>query len=763
MADLVNLTIDGVPLAVAKGTLIVDAAKRVGNNIPVFCYHPKLKPVGMCRMCLVEIGTPRVDPATRQVVKDEAGNVVIAWQPKLNTACTNPVSEGMAVRTASPSVDGARSDMLEFLLTSHPLDCPVCDKGGECPLQNLTLEHGPGISHFDYEAKQHNAKHMPLGDMIFLDRERCIQCSRCIRFQDDVADDHVLQFHDRGRHMEIITMSEPGFDSYFSGNTTDICPVGALTSADFRFKARPWELDHAPSVCTHCAVGCNISLNTRLETITGGHEIKRVMPRQNEQVNEIWMCDKGRFVHHFTRAQDRLTKPLIRKNGALAEATWDEALRLIVDKLQAAGSSVAGVVGDRIATEDAYLFGKLFREVLHANNGRHPIQLGMSPGLPAHYADVARAHGVGRDADFLRLGAGDTVLIVNGDLEEQAPVWFLRLRQAVVDRGAKLVIAHHRGTKMHRYASQIFTYAPGNAAQWLASPDGALEGLKDAKNVLVVFGDEKLDAPNARALAQGLAGLLLAAGHSGKPNSGLLPLYPHANTQGVFDALGLEPASDESHPPASVAWLVGVGDRSDAPPARASGAKPFTIVQELFLTDLAKDADVVLPALSFAEREGTFTSGDRRVQRFYSALPGQHGAQTRADWWVFNDIARRMGSAWSFANTAAIFSELAMRNPYYHGLSYDTISQSVAQWPPMGREDLYYGGTVYDNDGGQGVRYANAMESGRSVQLKPAQVVTPSMGALSRPPRKLYQHGELIGRSNVIGAHVIGAHVEALQ
>ncbi len=754
MADLVNLTIDGVAVAVPKGTLIVDAAKKLENNIPVFCYHPKLKPVGMCRMCLVEIGTPKVDPATKQVIKDDKGNVVIAWQPKLNTACTNPVSEGMAVRTATPVVDGARSDVLEFLLTSHPLDCPVCDKGGECPLQNLTLEHGPGISHFDYESKQHNAKHVPLGDLIFLDRERCIQCSRCIRFQDDIADDHVLQFHDRGRHMEIVTMSEPGFDSYFSGNTTDICPVGALTTADFRFKARPWELDHTPSLCTHCAVGCNLSLNTRLETRTGGHEIKRIMPRQNEQVNEIWTCDKGRFVHEFTSARERLTKPLVRKNGALVETGWDEALALIADKLQGAGSSVAGVVGDRVPNEDAYLFGKLFREVLHANNGRHPVQLGMSPSLPMHYADVARAHGLGVNADFKQLGKGDTILIVNGDVEEQAPVWFLRLRQAVVDRGAKLIIAHHRSTKMHRYASRIITYAPGNAAQWLASPDGALDELKEARNLVVVFGDEKCDPVNARGLALGLAGLITAAGHAGKQNSGLLPLYPHANTQGVYDMLGLETPGEDLQPPAAVSWTIGVGEPNDVPPSRASGAKPFAIVQELFLTEIAQQADVVLPVLSFAERDGSFTSGDRRVQRFYAGLPVAHGSQAKSDWWIFQEIARRLGVSWSFGTAAAIFGEMAGQVGYYVGLNYDGLGASETQWPPMGREDLYYGGTVYDNEGGIGVRYPTAVESGRAVSFKPVQLVTPSMGALSRPARRLYQNGELIGRSNVIGAHI---------
>ncbi|MDW8350286.1 MAG: NADH-quinone oxidoreductase subunit NuoG [Anaerolineae bacterium] len=751
MADLVNLTIDGVPVSVPKGTLVVDAAKKIGNDIPVFCYHPKLKPVGMCRMCLVDIGTPKIDPATKQPVRDEQGNVVIVFMPKLTTACTTPVSEGMVVRTATEQVRAAREDILEFLLTSHPLDCPICDKGGECPLQNLTLGFGPGVSRFDYDAKFHNEKHVPLGDLIYLDRERCIQCSRCIRFQDEIADDHVLQFYDRGRGMEIITLSDPPFDSYFGGNTTDICPVGALTTADFRFKARPWELASTQSLCTHCPVGCNITLNTRLETKTGGYEIKRVMPRQNEQVNEIWICDKGRYVHHFTRAEDRLRHPLIRRDGRWVEATWEQALQLVGDRLKAAGAHVAAVVGDRIANEDAYLVAKLMR----ALNGA----VGMSPSVPAYYADVVRAFGVAAQTDFARLGKGDVILVVNGDVEEQAPVWFLRLRQAVVDRGAALVMAHARSTKMHRYARAIYRYEPGRAAQWIAERSEELiaKDLKDARNLLIVFGDEQLDGPGARALAQSLANILIATGHAGKAESGLLALYPHANTQGVFDmtvgsgsAAASHGANGKFDPDVrrEVAWLIGVGEAGDVPEA------DFVIVQELFMTEIARRADVVLPALSFAEREGTFTSGDRRVQRFYRALPPL--GEAKPDWWIAQEIAKRLGHSWSFQSPQHIFADLARNIPHYGELSYDAISKSEPQWPPMGRDDLYYGGTVYDNTGGLGVRYACDAERDPSV-VRPYEVVVPepTIAGLERGARPLYRDGELIRRSAVLAAHIV--------
>ncbi len=732
MADLVNLTIDGVAVAVPKGTLVVDAAKQIDNVIPVFCYHPKLKPVGMCRMCLVDVGTPRIDPATKQVMKDDKGNVVIAFMPKLTTACTTPVSEGMVVRTATQQVKDAREDILEFLLTSHPLDCPICDKGGECSLQDLTLGFGPGVSRFDYDSKSHNDKHVPLGDLIYLDRERCIQCSRCIRFQDDIADDHVLQFHERGRGMEIITFSDPPFDSYFGGNTTDICPVGALTTTDFRFKARPWELDTAQSICTHCAVGCNISLNTRLETKTGLREIKRVMPRQNEQVNEIWICDKGRYVHHFVRPEYRVRQPMIRKDGKLVEATWEQALQTVSDRLKIAGNHVATVVGDRIANEDAWLAAKLMRAIGGS--------VSMSPSVPAAYADVARAFGVGVDTDFKQIGRGDVILIVNGDVEEQAPVWFLRLRQAIVDRGATLVMAHSRGTKMHRYARQILRYEPGRAPQWAAAQTAEL--VKDAKNLLIVFGDENMDGAGARALAQALANLLIETGHAGKANSGLLPLYPHANTQGVFDAVGnkLPPAQ------ADVAWLIGVGDQTDAPQAK------FTIVQELLMTELAEKADVVLPALAFAEREGSFTSGDRRVQRFYRALPPPSDA--KPDWWIVQEVAKQLGHNWGFDGAAKIFADLAANVLCYRALSYEIISQSEPQWPPMGRGDMYYGGTVYDNTGGMGARYASDAEAGSAKKYE-VSIPEVTIAGLERVVQSLYRDGELIRRSKVVESHIV--------
>jgi len=436
MSDLVNLTIDGKEVTVPSGTLVVDAAKKVGIEIPVFCYHPKLQPVGMCRMCLVAIGRPVRDRVTGELVLEEDGSPQINFGPGLQTGCTIPVSEGMVVVTDSKPVEDARESIIEFLLTSHPLDCPICDKGGECPLQNLTMQYGDGHSRMVFTDKLKLAKHVPLGDLIWLDRERCIQCARCVRFQDEIVDDPVLAFHNRGRRLEIVTMSEPGFDSYWSGNTTDICPVGALTTADFRFGARPWEMNRVPSISVHGPAGSNMAFSTRREAKSGGRSvIKRVLPRQNELVNEIWISDRDRFVYHFAEAPDRLQTPLVRENGELREASWDEALDLVAAKLDQHRGSVAGVAGDRLSNEDLYLFQKLLRKELKSND----IDLAnrrLGGGQVVAAVGMTSSEQVSPPP---RLGAGDAIMVVATDLHEEEPIWWLRVKQAV-DRGAKLVV-----------------------------------------------------------------------------------------------------------------------------------------------------------------------------------------------------------------------------------------------------------------------------------------------------------------------------------
>jgi NADH-quinone oxidoreductase subunit G len=741
MADLINVYIDGMWVQAPQGTVIVDAAKQIGVDIPVFCYHPKLKPVGVCRMCLVEVGRRKIDRATGRPVLDADGQPEIGWGAKLETGCTTPVEEGMHVRTQSETVKQARQDVLEFLLTSHPLDCPICDKGGECPLQNLTLAHGPATTRFDYADKQHLPKRYPLGDLIFLDKERCIQCARCIRFQDEIADDRVLGFYQRGRSMQIETFSEPGFDSKFSGNTTDICPVGALTTKDFRFRARPWEMVNVPSVCTHCAVGCNTMLGTRRSAKGGGWEILRVMPRQNEAVNEIWICDKGRFGHHFARSRNRLQKPLIRKKGQLIEATWDEALTLIADRLKAAGGNVAGLIGDRVSNEDAYLFGKLFRDGVKSSRvSANPIV----PGI-----DLVQRYGVGVGTNLGTLGKGDVVLIVAGDVEETAPVYMLRLK-AAAEHGAKLIVANARPTKMDRYAASIVRYPVGAETRVIYDLLAAINNQhstinNETQNLIVMFGDER--TTHDAALAQACTNLVVATGHIGRANNGLLPLWPHSNTQGVYDMLTATGALGDTAAGAKVLYVVAanpIGDGATLPPA------DFTIVQELFLTETAKQADVVLPALAWAERDGTLTNAERRVQRYTKALPSL--AQARADWEVFNQIAEKIGLGWKYFTPEAVMAEIAAELPAYAGLTYAALAVTKDEWPPAGSHDLYFDGTAYHNRDGVGKQTKSLVElDGRSDV---AWIEPPSLSGELRV-RKLNRHGTLIDQSAGYHARLI--------
>lgn len=760
MADLVKLTIDGVEVSVPKGTLVVDAAKRINNDIPVFCYHPKMKPVGMCRMCLVEVGRPMRDRATGQLVLDDNGQPKIAFNPKLDTACTLPVEEGMVIVGASGKVQEARDDVIEFLLTSHPLDCPICDKGGECPLQNLTIAYGPGRSRFLFNEKQRLDKHVPLGEpdeaLIYLDRERCIQCARCTRFQDEIADDHVLGFYERGRKLEIVTLSDPGFDSKWSGNTTDICPVGALTTADFRFGARPWELTPAASICNHCPVGCNITFSTRREAKSGGAQvIKRVMPRQNEQVNEIWICDKGRFGHHFVESGERLTKPLVRsgKDGQLKEASWDEALALAGEKLKAAGKGLTALVGDRLSNEDLFAV----RKVVEGLGGQIELNSAMGGG------DLVQLVGVGQGTNFLDMGKGSAILVIASDLEEEAPVWWLRVKGAA-QRGATLIVANGRATKTDRYAAHKVRYQYGEEigtvlGMLVAGTSEAADAFARADNAVILYGREGLDFAGTSALAQACANLLIATHHYGKANNGLIGIWPRANTLGAWD-MAARPsgrALSEVFSSASASWIVAadpVGDGTlSAAALRHTG---FVVVQELFLTETAKAADVVLPAAAWAERDGTFTNGERRVQRFYPAVP----AKGRPDFQIAAEIGAKVGVTLPrFASL--LFTEIAKDQPAYAGLTYAELAKVEKQFPDVGGRDLYYGGTSYDNQQGLGVQLKSGAERGEAVAA--GKVDAPSvkrLGLTLVPTAVLYDRGTTFAPSALMHPRVPQWQVE---
>jgi NADH-quinone oxidoreductase subunit G len=767
---MVTLTIENIEVTVPEGTNLVDAARIAGIDIPVFCYHPKMDPVGMCRMCLVDVGMPVRDRASGELVLGEDGKHQIQFGRTLVTGCTERAAEGMVVVGYSEKVQKARSDVIEFLLTSHPLDCPVCDKGGECPLQNLSMANSSGESRFHFSDKSHAAKVVPLGDLITLDRERCVHCGRCIRFQSEVAGDPVIGFDNRGRATEIITISEPGFDSYWSGNTTDICPVGALTTADFRFSARAWEMKASASLCNHCPVGCNLTLNTRREAKSGGEiVIKRAMPRQNEQVNELWLCDKGRFGYHFAGSHERLTKPMVRKGDKLVATSWNAALDLVADKFKEAGNGLVTLAGGRLSNEDYFNISALTEQL----EGKARLYSSMAGG------DLVARVGVGEGSNFSEMGAGDVIFVVACDLEEEAPLYWLRVKQAA-RRGATVMVANPRRTKTDRSAAHTLRYAYGEETALVLAMLNAVSAKQakvsaivkklskdqdikeaaaafaEAGNAVVLFGSEGIDLADSQALAQACANLLVATGHVGKANNGLIAVWDKGNAQGAWD-MGLCPSDDLAIElkKAKAAYIAGSDPVGDDPAlAKALKGADFVVVQELRMTPTAEMADVVLPVLAFTEREGTYTNAERRVQRFYPAVPPLEDVFT--DFSITAKIAGRIGLELEENTAALVFMDIVGKFADYADLDYGKLAEVVEQWPQVGREDVYYGGTAYYNFQGLGVQLKTAAERGEPVPLEFLEppVREKADGLVAVPVTTLYDQVNTLRFSEVLQTRV---------
>ncbi len=766
MTKQVTLTIDGIQVTVPEGTLVVDAAKIAGIDVPVFCYHPKMEPVGMCRMCLVEIGRPMIDRASGNAVM-ENGQPKMQFLPKLETACTNPVSEGMVVYTQSEKAREGQKGTVEFLLTSHPLDCPVCDKGGECPLQNLTMAHGPGKGRFLYDEKLHLAKQMPLGELIWLDRERCIQCARCIRFQDELVGEAVLDFDERGRSTQIISLSDPGFDSVFSGNTTDICPVGALTTADFRFGARPWELNATASICSQCPVGCNTTLNTRREARAGGEiVVKRVMPRQNEEVNEIWMCDKGRFAYHYTESKQRLLKPSVRQQ----KASWTDAFEMVTKAFESAKSDVVVLASGRLSNEDLFNLKSLADQL----GGESILYSDMGGG------DLTALVGVGQGTNLGSLGKGDAILVVASDLYEEAPIWWLRIKQAT-DRGATLIVANPRETKLDRFANYAVRYAYGDEVKTvteLTGKDKIGEAITSAKDLVIFFGSDGLGLEGSSNLAAACARLLRDTNHTstslsagpGKANNGLIGAWPRVNDQGAWE-MGFRPSANlTAELKNKTVYIIGADPAGDDPAlAAALKEAKFVVAQDILETATTAMADVVFPAQAYSEREGTYTSGERRVQRFYAAVPVR--GEAKSDFAIAGEIGRRLGFDMENGSASITFDRIASSVKDFAGLSYAKLSEVKPQWPIVGRSDLYYGGATYENKQGLGVQLSGAAQRGETVSLPEVRkepVLRPRENELMAVPvTRLYDRGATVVSAGLlsqrIGAPTLSLHPETAQ
>ncbi len=707
LAELVKITVDGRELEVPKGTLVIDAARDAGVYIPHFCYHERLDPVGMCRSCLVEMETPR-------------GRII-------TTSCTLEATDGQVVYTKSPVAKKAQEGVLEFLLINHPLDCPVCDKGGECPLQDQTVGYGPGESRF-VEEKRHFEKPIPVSDLVLLDRERCIICARCVRFADEVAGDPLIEFVEAGGNAQISTFPDEPFASYFSGNTVQICPVGALTAVPYRFRARPWDLKKAASTCHHCSAGESIEIDTSANTVL------RFTGVDNDATNQGWLNDKCRFGFEFIGSKDRLRTPLIKNvDGTFREASWAEALDLTATKLRGiidahGGAAVAGLGGARGTNEDAYAFSKFMRAVVGSNHVDAQMDDEIDPKLLAT---------VDRKATIDDVDAAGSILIWAPDLKEVSGTLYLRVRQAAQKKGVKLVVVHPRRTGLDDRTTHKITYRPGQGPEVLralAAGEGecaAARATLDDGPVVAIIGRTGLTEDPR--LAESVAAFVL-----GLPDAKVLPFARRSNVYGALD-MGLSPGllpgrvplDDADHVASFEAAfgavpdhegrdakgilegledgdikaliMVGADPVRDVPDgalaARALDSAEFTIALDLFLTDSSSRADVVFPAEAFAEKEGTSTNIEGRVQKVAQIVAGP--GQTLPDWSILEEIARRLGGSMGFDSVQSVASEIATVAPAYADLRRSDLRGDGVIVPKEGVEQpLRYRPVHHDLESG---------------------------------------------------------------
>ena len=685
--DIVTVTIDGREVQVPRGELLIKAAQQHGTYIPRFCWHERMKPVGMCRMCLVEVVGMR----------------------GLQISCATPVADGMVVNTQTPSVKSAQDGVLELLLINHPLDCPVCDRGGECPLQDQTLAFGPGESRF-VEEKRHFEKPIPISDLVLLDRERCIQCGRCTRFAAEIAGDPLIDFGGRGGMTEVITYPEEPFSSYFSGNTVQICPVGALTASAYRFRARPWDLETVETSCQTCAVGCRGALQST------SNRIVRLLGVDAEPVNQGWLCDKGRYGYEWVHSDGRVRAPMVRKSGELVEASWPEALDEVAAGLRRAldgrgTASIAVIGGARGTNEDAYAWARLAKGVLGTDNVDAQLADGLPPevvlGLPR--ATIA-------DLDTAR-----AIVLVGPDLKEELPVLYLRVRRAAVDLGVPVIEIAPRASGLTRDAAAVLRHAPGEAGtiarqfaraltgDGTASGDGQIERATAALDgregeVVVVLGRQSLaESPDAIVRA--------AAALSEVPGARFLSALRRANVHGALD-LGLTPGFlpgrvtlDAGRDAYTQAWgsvpgtrgldsagalaaaltgdvdtlvVLGADLVSDFPDRELVRAAldnvAFVVAVGAFTGDAAENADVFLPASVWGEKAGSTTNLEGRVARVARLVTPE--GTTMPDWRIAAELALRFGVEFGWDTVEDVQDEIARVSPAHAGVDANLLKRA---------------------------------------------------------------------------------------
>ncbi|GAA1422625.1 NADH-quinone oxidoreductase subunit G [Streptomyces thermospinosisporus] len=639
--DLVTLTIDGIEISVPKGTLVIRAAEQLGIEIPRFCDHPLLDPAGACRQCIVEV----------------------EGQRKPMASCTITCTDGMVVKThlTSPVAEKAQKGVMELLLINHPLDCPVCDKGGECPLQNQAMSHGHAESRFEGKKRTYE-KPVAISTQVLLDRERCVLCARCTRFSNQIAGDPMIELIERGALQQVGIGEGDPFESYFSGNTIQICPVGALTSAAYRFRSRPFDLVSSPSVCEHCAGGCAMRTDHRRG------KVMRRLAAEDPEVNEEWICDKGRFAFRYAQQRDRLDTPLVRNaEGELQPASWPEALQIAAQGLLASRGRTGVLTGGRLTVEDAYAYSKFARVALGTNDIDFRARVHSSEESDFLAARVA---GRGRDLDgtgvtYTALEKAPAVLLVGFESEEEAPAVFLRLRKAWRKRGQRtFALATHATPGLTKAGGTLLPAAPGTETEWLDAlaagvgleGDGAAaaEALP-AEGAVVVVGERLagvaggLTAAVRFATATGarLVWIPRRAGERGAIEAGALPSLlpggrpatdPSAREEvaaiwGVAelpqrygrDTGQIVEAAVSGELQALLVAGVEVADLPDPARARAALAEAgFVVSLELRPSEVTELADVVLPVAAVAEKAGTFLNWEGRARPFEAALKPDH-------------------------------------------------------------------------------------------------------------------------------------------
>jgi NADH-quinone oxidoreductase subunit G len=709
----VSITLDGREVVAEQGEMLIAAAEKAGTYIPRFCYHPRMKPVGVCRMCLVEVDTGR--------------------GPTLQPACFIEATDKMTVVTDSEKVKKAQDGVLEFLLANHPLDCPVCDKGGECPLQDQTLAHGPGETRF-IEEKRHFAKPIAISELVLLDRERCIQCSRCTRFAEEVAGEALIDFSGRGDHVEVATFPGKPFSSYFSGNTVQICPVGALTATPYRFAARPWDLEQVETTCTGCSVGCRVAVQSSSGRLT------RLLGIDSEPVNHSWLCDKGRFGFEAVNGVDqgnedlaitdprrRLSEPLVRKNGELVEVSWSEALGTVASLLRTgiekSPLGVGAIGGAQLTNEGAYAWTTLFKGVL----GSDSVDAQFGDGLDAeHVLGLPRA-------TIDEAAEACTVVVLSGDLREELPVLFLRLRERAVEGQSSLIDLGPRSSALSDLARVRLPARPGDApliaralggdeaaATQLANhPEGrsfSAEALNEARGLLGSDGSGVVIVLGRGSIAEDASFIEAAARelHSAFPLATFLPALRRGNVMGALEmgmAPGILPGRTTLSNPAAVlrsTWplLPASKGRSSLEQLRALGeerqevlvllgADPLVDVADATLVDRAvkssrsiiavsghgspvlDSAEVILPAAVSYERPGTTTNLEGRVSRLGQKMVAPGLAWP--DWMIASEIAREFSFDLGCGTVNDVTDQIAAVAPSFTGMTAEFFSQPATR------------------------------------------------------------------------------------